>query len=266
VTLHAGQPYLDVAWSIENKPADNWPEAGWLCFPMRVEKPRFRLGRLGGIVDPAKDVVYGANHDVYCLNTGMTAVDKRGVGAALCPLDSPLVSLERPGLWRYSKDFQPKTATAFINLYNNQWGTNFQQWSSGSWTSCVRIWAVHKKDAAGSWVSRAWEARMPLLASAVEGPGGALPLSQTGVAVSREGVLLTAFGPNPDGAGLVLRLWEQTGHSSRCTVTLPGRADAITHAQPRDLRGEPMGNPITLTEDTAVLNVPSFAPVSIVFK
>ena len=39
VTLYAGQPWLDLEWSITNKTPDPWPEGGWLCFPLRANKP-----------------------------------------------------------------------------------------------------------------------------------------------------------------------------------------------------------------------------------
>ncbi|MFA6240949.1 MAG: hypothetical protein WC655_08475 [Candidatus Hydrogenedentales bacterium] len=262
VTLPKDRPYVDVTCTITNKPADPWPEAGWLCVPMSVAQPRFLLGRLGGTVDPAKDVVYGANHDMYCLNTGMAVLDATGAGVALCPLDSPLVSLERPGLWRYSKDFQPKTATAFVNLYNNQWSTNFQQWVGGTLTSRVRVWAVTPGEPEGAWVSRSWEARMPLLAAFANGPGGGLPFSRPGVQLSREGILLTAFGPNPDGKGRVLRLWEQTGLGGPCTVTLPEGCEKVSHVQPCDLRGQNVGKRIGVTKGKFDTEMNAYAPAS----
>ncbi|MBX7256814.1 MAG: hypothetical protein K1Y02_10660, partial [Candidatus Hydrogenedentes bacterium] len=264
VTLLADCAFVDVACSIENKPADPWPEAGWLCFPMNVSQPQFQLGRLGGIVDPANDVVYGSNHDVYCLNTGMAAFDATGAGVALCPLDSPLVSLERPGLWRYSKDFQPKTATAFVNVYNNQWSTNFQQWVGGTWASCVRIWPVNPSDAKGAWVSRSWEARLPLLAACATGTGGGLPLSQQGVHVSREGVLMTAFGRNPDGKGLVMRFWEQAGQGGPLTVTLPEACAKFTRIRPIDLRGTPAKEHPRTSDHRLSIDLPPYAPASFV--
>ena len=66
VTLYAGQPWVDLEWSIANKTPDPWPEGGWLCFPLRADDPSFRLARLGSIVDPAKDLVRGSNHELFC--------------------------------------------------------------------------------------------------------------------------------------------------------------------------------------------------------
>ena len=35
---------LEVGW---DKAPDGWPEAAWIALPLRVDHPRFRLGRLG---------------------------------------------------------------------------------------------------------------------------------------------------------------------------------------------------------------------------
>lgn len=63
---------------------------------MAVEKPNYRLGRLGSIVDPTQDVVRGSNFDVFCLASGMTVRGSGGECVGLCPIDSPLVSIGRP--------------------------------------------------------------------------------------------------------------------------------------------------------------------------
>ena len=47
VTLYAGQPWLDLEWSITNKTPDPWPEAGWLCFPLRADEPELSPGSPG---------------------------------------------------------------------------------------------------------------------------------------------------------------------------------------------------------------------------
>ena len=46
-------------------------------------------------------------------------------------MDSPLVSLDEPGCWKYSLDFVPKRPSVYVNLFNNQWTTNFRLWNQG---------------------------------------------------------------------------------------------------------------------------------------
>ena len=58
------------------------------------------------------------------------------------------MSLGEPGLWRYSQAFQPQKSTVFVNLYNNEWNTNFPEWQDGSWSSRVRLWPTQGDDSA----------------------------------------------------------------------------------------------------------------------
>lgn len=250
---------VEVEWSVTDKTPDKTPEGGWLCFPFAIEKPQFTLGRPGGLVDPARDIIPGANRHLYAVATGVsiTGADRLGVG--LCPLDSPLVSLEKPGLWWWSMDFVPKTPTVFVNLYNNKWNTNFPLWQEGSWTERVRLWPT------GDLTVPGWEARVPLLTATAEGPAGTLPPAQGGLSVSRPGVLVTAFGANPDGPGTLLRVWEQAGVAGEITVTLPASAK-FARAQPVNLRGEVAGEPIRVTDRKLVFKRPAFAPASFVLE
>ena len=265
VTLYHDRPCIDIAVTLHDKPADSWPEGGWLCMPLAIDDPLFRLGRLGGIVAPATDVVEGSNHHLHCLNGGMAVVDQQGRGLGICPLDSPLVSLGEPGLWKYSRQFAPRRPDVYINLFNNQWSTNFRFWNSGTWTSRVRIWPIENYRAEHDLITPSWEARSPLLAAASEAAGGSLPPVQTGLALSRRGVLVTAFGPNPDGEGLILRLWEQAGQAGPITVTLPNGM-AVRSAQPADLRGRPVGDPIAIEADRFAIPLGRFAPATLLLR
>ncbi len=264
-TLYEGQPYLDLEWRIEDKTPDPLPEGGWLCLPFAIDHPHFKLARLGSLTDLAKDVVAGANRHMFCLNSGMTVTGADGYGIALCPLDSPLVSLGEPGLWKFSLDYVPRRAQVFINLYNNQWDTNFPLWQEGSWCSRVRLWVVRDGGAGKDLIRNSWEARTPLLVSRADGPGGKLPVTSAGLALSRQGVLATYFGPDLYSDKLLLRLWELAGTSGSVTVTLPPGLDA-TEALPVNLRGEPEGKPVKITTGTFKINVPALAPVSYVLQ
>ena len=263
VILYSGAPYLDLEVTLHDKPADDWPEAGWVCLPVNVEKPQFRIGRLGGIADPARDFIRGANHDLQAVHTGVTVADAQGRGVGLCSLDSPLVSLDRPGLFKYSPDFVPSKPIVFVNLFNNQWTTNFRLWNEGTWTMRVRLWAFDRFDAQSSLITPALETRYPLLAAAAEGRAGMLPATQKGLELSTRGTLVTAFGPNPDGAGTVLRLWEYAGVRRPCDVHLPKGLD-VKEVQPVNLRGAPTGAPLAVEKGVFTTNLAAFAPASFI--
>ncbi len=262
LTLYRDLPVADLDVAFEKK-ADGWPEAGWICLPLKVDPPTFRLGRLGSIIDAVADTIDGCNSHLLWLNSGMTVTDPSGAGIGLCPIDSPLVSLGEPGMMRYSRRFVPKQARVYVNLFNNQYHTNFRSWWGGSLSSRVRLWAFDKYDGGASLYQPGIEARTPLLAAESHGPAGALPVVQSGLEFSRDGVAVTAFGPNPDGPGTLLRLWEQTGRKDDCTVRLPSNMK-VTSVQPVDLRGQPKGSPIPVTSGTVIVPLEAFAPASVV--
>lgn len=261
LVLYRDLPFADLEITLEDKPSDSWPEAGWLCLPFKVDEPQFHLGRLASIIDPARDIIPGANRHILALNTGLTITDPKGRGVGLCPLDHPLVSLEVPGCWKYSLDFVPKKPVVYLNLFNNQWTTNFRLWNQGTWTSRVRLWAIDRYDPDSALITPALEARFPMQAAAADGPPGNLPSRQSGLGISGKGVLVTAFGPNPDGEGTVLRIWEYAGKSGRRRVRLPAGCD-VNSVQPINLRGEPIGKPIAVRGRTFSFRLDAFAPAS----
>ncbi len=252
---------MDLEVTVHDKPADPWPEAGWLCLPFKVESPQFRLGRLGSIIDPVRDIAPGANHDLFGINTGVAMFDALGRGVGFCALDNPLISLDRPGCWKYSQDFVPEKAAAYVNLFNNQWTTNFRLWNSGTWTSRVRLWAFDHYNPDTALATPSIEARWPLLSATADGAPGPLPATQEGLRLSRKGLLVTAFGANPDGEGTVLRIWELAGRSGECTVHFPKGLGA-TSVQPCDLRGRPAGKPIPVRDHSFTTQLRAFAPSS----
>jgi hypothetical protein len=244
-----------------DKEADPWPEVGWICLPFKIDSTQFRLGRLGSVVDPVKDIARGANRHLFGINTGVAIFNAQGQGVGFCAMDNPLVSLDQPGCWKYSLDFVPKKPVAYINLFNNQWTTNFRMWNRGSWIARVRIWAFNQYDAESTLITPSLEARYALHATTGEGKAGALPPTQAGLAISMPGTLVTAFGQNPDGAGTLLRFWEFAGKDGDCVVRLPESMKAKS-VQPVDLRGRASGPAIQVEQNSFTYPSRPFAPAS----
>jgi alpha-mannosidase len=111
-------------------------------------------------------------------------------------------------------------------------------------------------------VKPAWEARMPCLTATGTGPGGTLAPSREGITLSRSGVLVTALGPNPDGSGTLLRLWEQAGQQGPCRVRLPAELMG-RQVQPCDLRGRPSGEMLPVSGGEFEVDLPPFAPLTV---
>jgi alpha-mannosidase len=119
--------------------------------------------------------------------------------------------------------------------------------------------------AAEDSITGGWEARQPCRAATFDGPAGTLPPSRAGIGVSRKGVLVTAFGPNPDGTGTILRLWEQIGSDGPCRVKLPDGMRP-TKARQVDLRGRPAGEAIAVQDGEMAVPMARFAPASLLLE
>jgi hypothetical protein len=157
---------------------------------------------------------------------------------------------------------------SFVNLYNNMWNTNFPLWQDGSWSERVRVWPLAGTTSTAAELNeRSWEARLPLQAARATGPGGALPNHAPGLALSRRGTLVTAFGTDPDGVvpGTLLRVWEQSGIGGPLTVTLPPGFGAIS-AIPVNLRGEATGAPVPVSNDRLTIPLGAYQPASFVIS
>lgn len=260
VTLYEEFPYIDIETTLQGKPADPWPEAGWLCLPFKIDSPKFRLGRLGSVVDPSTDIVPGCNFDIMAVNTGLTVTGEDGTGIGICAMDNPLISLGTPGCWRYSKVWSPRPSRVYVNLFNNQWTTNFRMWNEGSWTSRVRLWRVESPAKPEDLTVPSEEARSPLMATWEDGPAGTNVSNACGLYVSKKGVVVTAFGPNPNGSGLVLRLWDESGITGPCHVLLPAHLEA--QAKPVDLRGQPVDMKFEASGNRLEWKMNAFSPAT----
>lgn len=263
-TLYENQPYVEVNWGVDGKKPNSLPEAGWLSFPFNIDKPQYRLYRIGGIVDPQTEFVERTNSDFYFLNTSMTLFDADGKGIALnCPT-SPGVSIDKPGLFQFSGKKKLTTGKVFVNLYNTQWGTNFTEWIEGSFSSKMYIWSYNNYDVEKSFITPSEETRVPLEGVFYEGNPGEQPLIQEGVSLSRKGVLLTAFYKSNDG--VVLRLWEQVGKDGMCDVNLI-KASGFKRAYPCSLRNEIIDNKgFEIVNDSFSFKINANQPASFILK
>jgi hypothetical protein len=90
-----------------------------------------------------------------------------------------------------------------------------------------------------------------------------LPAEQRGLSVSRPGVLVTAFGANPDGQGTLLRVWEMAGVSGEISLHIPGRFQTAT---PVNLRGEQAGAPLPIRNGRLTFVLAAYAPASFSIK
>ena len=244
------------------KIADTWPEAGYFHFPLAIENPQFRLGRLGGIADPAVDIVRGSNRHFQWLRTGVAVFGEDGYGVGICPLDSPLVSLDKPGGWLFSRDFVPKKPDVWFNLFNNQWNTNFRFWNEGDIHASFILWTFDRYDNEQSLITPCLEA----FALNFQPVHAQVPSKNAqGIHLDRKGIYVTAFGKDLDSGALMLRMWEMAGQGADAppvTVQLPATL-SVKSVQPCDLRGRAVGEAIPVVNGTFKIEVKPYTPVSL---
>jgi hypothetical protein len=257
--------YFDLELTVE-KPADPWPEAGWICLPFKINQPQFRVGRHGSIIDPNKDItVKGVNRYMYAVGSGVAVYDHNNSGVGVCSIDAPLVSLGMPGDWKFDKTYIPEKPSVYFNLFNNHWSTNYRFWNEGVWTYRFRIWSFEEYDRVKSLIVPSLEARYPLITTEANGMGGSLPAQKEGIKLSRKGTMVTAFAPNPDGEDTVLRLWELGGQSGNIEIDLPEDCK-FTKATPVNLRGELAGVPIEIVNRKLTVDLRAYAPFSVLLS
>lgn len=262
-TLYRDLPCLDITVTADNQGrADAWPAACNFSLPFNIERPQFRVGRVGAIVNPVTDFLENTSRQSFWSNPGVAVFNERG-GVGITAIDSPLVSLGEPGIMRFNGTYVPTKSRVYFNIQNNVWHTNFCDWWSGRMYSRFRLWTFDRYRNADALLMPGLNAKRPLLAALADGPAGKLPRTQTGLTVSRPGVLVTAFGANPDGAGTLLRVWEQIGEAGQLVVTLPGTFKTAT---PVNLRGEQAGEPVPVGAGKLTFNLPAYAPVSYVLN
>lgn len=262
------KPTADIELSWQKQP-DSWPETAWICLPFKINNPKFRLGRLGADADPVTDMlVDNSNFHLWWVNNGVAVYDaKTGAGYGVVSPDLSLVSLGEPGEYKFDKRYVPEKPAIYFNLYNNHWRTNFAAWvGNGQRMSAkVRIWSFDKFDSESALYTPAMETRVPLQAASSKVQNGKLPAVQSGISLSRKGVAVTAFGPNPDGEGTILRFWEQGGKAGTVEVVLP-KGTNFKQALPVSLRGESIGAPVEIIDRKFNIWQKAYSPLSFVLN
>ena len=117
------------------------------------------------------------------------------------------------------------------------------------------------------FTTQALETRNPLQVTILEnGSMGTMPTKQSGIEVSRKGILITAFGADPDeNPGTLLRVWEQAGISGKLSITLP-KGMKVSSATPVNLRGEKKGAPIVVKSGKFSFDLGAYTPASFILE
>ena len=262
ISLPDDLPWFEIKVQIDNKKPDYWTETGSIYLPVKAANPQFRIGRLAALSNPVADFVQGSNRTYGYVNTGAMIAGSNGKGLAICPLDHGIMSFGDKGICTIDPDYVPTKPIALVSMFNNIWTINFPYWIKGSFSSRVRIWATENLNDTSLTIA-ATEARNTVMVRYADGPAGILPAEQKGIEISPKGVNIVGCQTNPKDGTLNLCLWEQSGISGKCIVTLPA-SSKYTRAIPVNLRGETMGEGITISSGKLTFDLNGYAPASFV--
>ncbi|MFC5449535.1 glycoside hydrolase family 38 N-terminal domain-containing protein [Paenibacillus aestuarii] len=230
-------PYLDMEWQLHSKEETPLAESGHILFPLKLDRPQYRINKLGSVIDPCTDLVPSSSTLLNCLEY-FVDISNGSVGMAVIPLDTPLFFIGRNGMWDFEHAYKPEKPELNFNLFNNWWGTNFPQWTGGDLRYRFRL-VPHQ----GEWQeAEVWRIAQETMNPAIAIQAAPAPLSEGAVdmlAHDLEGMAVISFKPAEDGEGYILRLREWTGEKRAVTVSFTDRVQAVkkTDLLERDVDG-----------------------------
>ncbi|MFH5181726.1 glycosyl hydrolase-related protein [Paenibacillus sp. TAB 01] len=231
VTLTEASRYIDMEWKLTGKEETPKAESGHILFPLKLERPQFRINKLGTVIDPCTDLVPSSSTLVHCCEH-FVDITNGFAGMAVIPLDSPLFFLGKNGMWDFEPDYKPVRPEINFNLFNNWWGTNFPQWIGGELRYRYRL-VPHE----GDWVQgEVWKTALETMTppigipSAAGEPAAEAAAGEAAVELlvqELSGMAVSCFKPAEDGQGFILRLRECLGQSRELKLMLDSRVREV---------------------------------------
>lgn len=217
-SLFRNRPELYVNLRLTGKRATYAAEAGYACFPFAVNQPYVLVDRIAHLTTPADDLAKGVNAAHMAVHHGIR-LEGDHAGMNFFPLDAPLVSFGRPGLYAWDENGQYANATLYATLFNNGWGTNFAQWQSGDLSFDFVLHPTGNDGWDGGLSKHGLEYFRPLLAVVAAGRPGEPARSL--LQVDPAAVQLVALKPAEFERGTVLRLWNTLLDPCEARILLP---------------------------------------------
>jgi len=216
---------IELVNRIHKDPSNN-KEAVYWAFPVAGEHPQFSYEIQNGWVNPAHDLLKGANVAWFTIQHWVK-VASAGLSVGIAPVDSPLITLGDVVRGTWPEEFQPVSGTVFSYAMNNYWHTNFRRVQSGDYTFRFAL-------TSGSELSPAdlahfgRDAMSPLEMGALvpndkfDDPERPLPPDpHSFLEVDAPNVVVEDWKEADDGNGTILRLLETGGSSATAILTFP---------------------------------------------
>src|SRR5271157_350174 len=209
-----------------HKDAVDTKEAVYFAFPVAAAPPDFSYEIQNGWVDPARDLLQGANTAWFTVQHWVK-VASPDLSVGLVPMDSPLVTLGDINRGTWPERLEPKSGTIFSYALNNYWHTNFRRVQSGDFV--FRYMLTSGRELAPGDLARIGRSAMtPLELGQVVGndkfgdPERPLTTAPTSfLDVDAANVAVENWKVAEDGNGTVVRLLETGGVATVAHLTLP---------------------------------------------
>lgn len=146
ITLPPAGEEVFITLQLKDKQESPYVESGSFRILLGEKDVSWRMQKGGVLLDPKKDIEDQANHSLYCLESGMAALGEEA-GICLKTPDAPLVSLGGTGIYHFAPRYEEQeTASIYVNLFNNMWGTNFPQWVGGDMHFTFSLSGMERRD------------------------------------------------------------------------------------------------------------------------
>lgn len=225
VMLFDHQKKIELINRIQKDPV-NKKEAIYFAFPVAAPRPEFSYEIQNGWVDPARNLLKGANVGWFTVQHWVK-VASPGIAVAVVPVDSPLVTLGDINRGTWPESFDPKSGTIFSYALNNYWHTNFRRVQSGGFT--FRYVITSGSELAPVRLARLGRSAMtPVeIAQMISNdkfgnpPEPLSPDPASFLTVDARDVCVVDWKTAYDGNGTVLRLLETAGQAATAKLTFP---------------------------------------------
>lgn len=213
IIAYKEEKQLDLKYDLLKKEETALLETGHFVFPIAIDNPKYRINKLGCVIDPVNDIIQGCNKDLFCCDK-WTDISNEKRGITIIPIDMPIFSYDEPGTVKFDKNNSPNKPTLLFQAFNNSWGTNFPQWIGGDLSFRYRI-ITHGGDwSKGEVWKKAHEAMsVPVIgySNIEKSRNGNLPGFMDFLSDGLEGFAILAFKPAESMDGFILRIYEATG-------------------------------------------------------
>jgi alpha-mannosidase len=255
IMLFDDEKKIELVNRVHKQPSDN-KEAVYFAFPVAAEHAVFSYEIQNGWVDPARDMLKGANVGWFTVQHWVK-VDSGELSVGVVPIDSPLITLGDINRGNWPEKFESKSGTIFSYAMNNYWHTNFRRVQSGDFTFRYVITSGGQLSPgvlarAGRSAMTPIESRQLISNDKFGDPAEPLTPEPTGfLQADAPNVEVVDWKMAEDGQGTVLRLLETAGESARANLTFPlftiDQAWLTNAAEENQSRIDASGRSLTVT-------------------